>query len=222
MNKYHVLLILLCLGMVGYAAFRSGHISFHQHTIHTQRTRTFVLDRDFQEVRKSFVKGRFQEEILRVNNAQLLKKTWIDKKLSIQKPLRYDRYWSFDGEMLATIQVAADGQKPITVEMVHDIHVAKDAIAIKATLAKPLEIGVTNLYQELEILPDGPGKTKVIVSVYIKLQRFIPSPWRDYAEKQVATAADSSVSNFEQVIRAMPEVNGIVIPLAERRRGNRN
>lgn len=194
-----ILAVIVGVVLVGSLFFKSTIIK--DYTVEAERTISFVMDRSFEDTRKAIARGRFQDEILKINNAILIQKDWTNKNISIQRPLSPDVYWSFDGEMVAKIQI---GDPPALMEMLHKVHVSTETVKIEATLKKPLDIGITDLKQNIAILPDGEGKTKVDVTVYIKLQKTMPSWMTFVADKKINTAADESVQKFEQVIRTMP------------------
>lgn len=209
MNKLHIIVFSLVVCLI--VVLLSKDRLFPKQTIQVQRKTSFILQRDFQDVRKSFVQGKFQEEILKINNASLISSSWKDKKFLIQKPLQADRYWCFDGTMLATVKISSKHEQPMIVDMVHEVHVASDEIKIHVMFHKPIN-GI-DLQQDLIIVPAGPGLTKVSVVVNLQLCRFIPSWWMESATKQVTESAETSVANFEQVIKAMPVIKGFVIPI---------
>jgi len=185
-----------------------------KYSAQANRKTTFVLDRSFEDVRKSLQQGRFEEEILKANNATMISKTWHRSDLRIVKPLSRDRYWEFNGVMTAKVSVDHPEAGQFVVEMRHKIHVAKDAIQIEADLERPLEVGVTGLHQRITMYPNGPNQTVVELEIGMRLQRIVPSFMREYAQGQLNQAADKSITNLQQVLQNLPPPKkGLVIPL---------
>lgn len=196
-----ILAVIVGLTLVGACVYKYTGPIITDHVVEVERSTSFVMDRSFEDVRKAISRGRFQDEILKINNATLIQKEWSNKNISVHRPLSPDIYWSFDGQMTAKIQI---GEPPALMEMIHKVHVSTEAVKIEATLKSPLDIGITDLKQNISILPDGEGKTKVDVNVYIKLEKTMPSWMTFLADKKINAAADESVQKFEQVIRTMP------------------
>jgi hypothetical protein len=185
-----------------------------KYTALANRKTTFVLDRSFEDMRKSLSQGRFEEEILKSNNATMVSKTWHRSDLRIQRPLSKDRYWEFNGVMTARVQVDHPQAGQFVVDMRHKLHVAKDSIEIEANLERPLEVGITDLRERIVMYPNGPNQTVVELEIGMKLQRIVPSFMREYAQTQLNNAADRSITNLQQVLQNLPPPKkGLVIPL---------
>jgi len=171
------------------------------HTVIQESSATqFVLNVPFKEVQKSIRKGNFEQETLKINNAELLQKQWIDRNFNIQRPLKADRYWEFSGRLLAKVRVDNPQAGKMDVELVEDIFFATNRIEVKTQLAKPLAIGVSDIRQEIVIYPYG-QTTRVELSSNITLKRFVPWFMTDYARKQVKSATEQSVSKMESILR---------------------
>lgn len=173
------------------------------HSIVREATSTeFVMDTPFKEVAKSVRKGRFEQETLKINNAELVSKQWIDKHLDIRRPLKPDRHIEFTGRLIAKVKVNNEKAGKIEVELMEDICFATDRIEVKNTLVKPLAVGVSDLRQEIHMTPSEDGsKTCVKLSSDITLKRFIPFFMVDYAKREVKAATVDSVQKMEYVIR---------------------
>ena len=199
--------------VVIFAILAAGYFCLPKYTVEVCRKKQFVIDKDFVSVRKSLSQGKFEEEILKANNAVMIEKTWINKGFHIERPLKKDRYWEFNGSLLAKVGVNNPRTGQMTVELKHDVLVTTDAIQLEANLARPLEVGLTNLRQKIVMVPQG-DKTLVRIEVSMRLSRFVPGFFREYAQKQLMQAADSSVDAFESVLKNLPPPKpGLNLPL---------
>lgn len=161
---------------------------------------SFVLNVPFKEIKKSMLISNFEQETLRINNAELLQKRWMDKNINIQRPFKSNRYFEFSGSLLAKVRVDDPRAGKMDVELVEDIFFSTNKIEIKTQLAKPLSIGVSEIEQEILIYPDG-QTTFVKLRSSITLKRFVPWFMKDYARQQVKDATDSSISKMESTLR---------------------
>ena len=168
----------------------------------------FVMDTPFKEVQKSVRRGNFEQETLRINNAEMASKQWQDKHLDIRRPLKPDRHIEFTGRLLARVRVNNEKAGKIEVDLVEDICYATDRIEVKNALARPLAIGVSDMRQEILMIPNG-DKTYVKLSSNITLKRFIPFFMVEYARKKVKAATVDSVQKMEYVIRNLGKQNEI-------------
>ena len=204
-HLYTTVAVLLVLGMVGIAAV----LTAKNYVAEAHRKVTFTVDKDFVGIRNAIVSGRFEEEVMRINGTTLVSKEWNSVRLSLQRPLQKDRYWEFDGIMSAKISSDKTG----IMEMEQQVHVAKDVVDIKTTLLKPLEVGVTDLRERIYLQPAGEGKTDVVLMVYIKLQRYVPSFLKKHAQGEIDREADKMMSDTEVVLKDLTVKYGIIIPI---------
>lgn len=186
-----------------FALLSAGYFCLPKYTAEVCRRKQFVVDRDFVSMRKSLSQGRFEEEILRANNATMIQKSWIDKGFHIERPLRKDRYWEFNGVLQAKVSVNDPRTGQMTVDLQHKVLVTPEQIDLEATLMRPLSVGVTDLRQKIHMEPYG-DKTLIRVEVAMRLHRFVPSFMQEYAKESLMKAADNSVNTFETVIKGLP------------------
>lgn len=191
------------LFFVIFALLAAGYFSLPKYTAEVCRRKQFIVDRDFVSMRKSLSQGRFEEEILRANNAVMIQKSWVDKGFHIERPLKKDRYWEFSGVLHAKVGVNDPHTGQTTVDLQHVVLVTTDKIELEATLMRPLEIGVTDLRQKIYMEPHG-DKTLVRIEVAMRLHRFVPNFMQKYAKESLMKAADNSVNTFETVITNLP------------------
>jgi hypothetical protein len=170
--------------------------------IHESSSTQFVMDCPFADIQKGMRQGKFEQETLKINNAEVLGKEWIDKHFNVQRPLRKDRYWEFSGRLIAKVRVTDSRIGAMEVELIEDIFFAKDRIEIKTQLAHPLPIGVSDLLQEIIIYPEG-NKTVVELNSDITLKRYVPWFLADSARKQVKSATEESIVKMESAIRGL-------------------
>lgn len=196
-----------------FSLLAAGYFCLPKYTVEVSRRKQFVIDRDFVSVRKSLSQGKFEEEILKANNAVMIEKKWINKGFHIERPLKKDRYWEFNGSLLAKIGVNNPRTGQMTVELKHDVLVTTETIQLEANLVRPLEIGLTDLREKIVMVPQG-DKTLVRIEVAMRLSRFVPGFFREYAQKQLMQAADNSVDTFESVVKNLPPPKpGLNLPL---------
>lgn len=136
-----------------FALLAAGYFCLPKYTAEVCRRKQFVVDRDFVSMRKSLSQGRFEEEILRANNATMIQKSWIDKGFHIERPLRKDRYWEFNGVLQAKVSVNDPRTGQMTVDLQHKVLVTPEQIDLEATLMRPLSVGVTDLRQKIHMEP---------------------------------------------------------------------
>jgi hypothetical protein len=103
-------------------------------TIETEKSLSFLVDKEFSLIRKSLVQGKFEEEILKINNATVLEKKWNDLNLHLERPLRKDRYWDLKGNMVAKIKINNDNTGKEEIEMNHNIEVGSSNVKILCSL----------------------------------------------------------------------------------------
>jgi hypothetical protein len=121
-----------------FALLAAGYFCLPKYTAEVCRRKQFVVDRDFVSMRKSLSQGRFEEEILRANNATMIQKSWIDKGFHIERPLRKDRYWEFNGVLQAKVSVNDPRTGQMTVDLQHKVLVTPEQIDLEATVPRNL------------------------------------------------------------------------------------
>jgi len=173
-----------------------------------------AINKDFISIRKSISQGKFEEEILKINNAKVIEKQWNNKKLFLQRPLKKDRYWEFDGTMLAKVQLNNENIGSEVVEMKHDVVVSTNQINLESSLNNPVKkIGLVNLTQKILIKPSG-NQTVVSIKVEMKISRIIPIFFEKQAEDKVKEEVEKSLNEIINTIKNLPEPKqGIMIPL---------
>lgn len=191
---FSVLSILFILGTIGY-------FFLPKYTLEVCRRKQIVVDKDFTSLRKSLVQGKFEKEILRINNATMVRQNWINKNFQIQRLIGKDKYWEFCGTLYAQVKVEHQGS-PMIVDLEHDVVVATNKIELKSTLIRPLEIGVTDLQENIFMRPYG-NKTLVQIEVSMRLHRFVPFFMHEYAKQSLMKAADDSANAFETAIKSL-------------------
>ncbi len=157
----------------------------------------------FKTIQKGLKQGKFEKETLRINGAVILEKKWIDQQFHIERILHKDRYWEFRGQLLAKVQVDNPKAGKLTVDLVEEIEFAIDHITIKTTLAKPLEIGLTDMKETISIVPQGDNQTRVKLTTYLKLHRWIPKSWKSFAQEQMDGAANEAIENMTTAINSL-------------------
>jgi len=182
-------------------------------TIETEKSLSFLVDKEFSLIRKSLVQGKFEEEILKINNATVLEKKWNDLNLYLERPLRKDRYWDLKGNMIAKIKINNDNTGKEEIEMNHNIEVGSSNVKILASLENPIEkIGLTTLEQEIKLEPGQQNKTIANVRIKMKVKRMIPSVMEKYAQEKLDSAANDYIEKTKHIIESMPETKtGIFI-----------
>lgn len=183
-------------------------------SVETVKGVEFKVERSFDSVRKSLIEGKFEEEILKINNAIIISKEWTNKKLYLERPLRRNRYWEFDGTMIAKVRINEENVGVEEVEMKHNIEVRDKSITINASLDSPIKkIGLTKLDQNITI--EESDKSVLVKScVAMKVQRLIPIFMEKYAQEQLDKAAENYLQKIENAIKGLPEPrSGISIPL---------
>lgn len=183
--------------------------------IEAYKEQQVVLDRDFVLIRKAISQGKFEEEILKINNATVIEKKWNNKKLFLQKPLRKDRFWEFDGSLIAKVRINNENIGSEVVEMKHNVVVSINEINLEANLNNPIKkIGLINLNQKILIKPIDKSKSLVNVSVEMKISRTIPAFLIKEAENKIKEETKKSLNEIIKTIQNLPEPKqGIMIPL---------
>jgi hypothetical protein len=198
-----VWLLVCILGLVGlgYFAFKT----YPDTVVESGRSTEFVLDKPFDDIRKAMRQGRFEKENLKINNAVVLEKRWVDKHFRLERPLLKalrEKKFEFTGTLYAKVYVDSPKAGKITVELVQEIRFAWDGVEIHTTLVKPLDIGLTNMTQDIVLTPMG-NQTKVELKNHMRLQRFIPKSYKDFAQRQMDNAAFESIQKMETVLRGL-------------------
>jgi len=194
-----ILVALTVVCVLGFLVFKSVS---QTSTIEASHSSQFILNTPFKSVQKSMRRGRFESETLKINNAIMLEKKWIDKNIHFERILRKDRYWEFCGKLLAKVQVDNPRTGRMTVDLIEDIEFAIDHIEIHTQLVKPLDVGVTDLKESISITPYG-DKSLVKVTSYLRLQRFVPKMYKDYAQNELDAASLQAISNMEIALRGL-------------------
>ncbi len=172
-------------------------------TVESSHAKEFIMDTPFKKIQKGLRKGKFEQETMRINNAVMLEQRWIDHDIHFERLLRKDRYWEFKGKMYAKVQVSDPKAGTLQVDLIEDVVFAINRIEIKTQLARPLDVGVTDLKESIIMLPVGETQTNVRLSSYLKLQRYIPKMFKDYAQTELDNASSGAIANMEQAIRSL-------------------
>ena len=206
--KLAISLILLLFIIVLYEYYKNNN-----KVIETSKDLNFVIEKDFSDVRKSIVEGKFEKEILKINNATVLEKKWTEENFRIERPLRRNRKWDFSGTMVAKVKINNEDFKD-EVEIKHDIEVGDSSIKIIATLQNSIKkLGLTNLEQKI-ILEKNGAATLARVSVSMRVKRLIPGFMEAYAKEQLDNSARSYLEEIEKTLEDLPKTKpGISIPL---------
>lgn len=162
----------------------------------------FVFDLPFKEVQKMLILGKFERENLRINNAEVLEKKWLDKSFLIQRPFKSDRHWEIEARLLAKVRTNDPKLGKVEVDLVEDILFGNDRIEIITQLGKPLSSGVSSFHEEIIMTPLD-NKTAVSLKSTITVQRFISWFAGDSVSEQVKGATEDSVRKMEIVIRSL-------------------
>jgi hypothetical protein len=173
-----------------------------QTTIDETASVEIVIDKPFKDIQKAIRKGNFEEQVLRINNAELISKQWVDRRFNIERPLKKDRYWELAGKIVAQVQVDDPHAGRIQVELVEEVFFAIDRIEVHTRLNRPLDIGVSDIQQTICLTPDG-EQTRVFLANRIILKRFIPPFMKEQIRERVRQSAERSVNSMEQAIRGL-------------------
>lgn len=168
-----------------------------RYTIEVDRNYSFVVNREFPEVRRAFYRQDFVKEVLEVHDAELIEKKWIKHDLQLERPLLKES--EYTGVML----IIAKSKKAYgTLHIRQTIILKQMQILALAKLDRPMKIGVTDWDQEIKIVPEG-DKTRISIKLYAKLSRPIPRMLRKYAEEQMNIAADTAVYGMQPLLTEM-------------------
>lgn len=216
MIRTKLLLSIVSLSILIAAYFHYQEKKSIKKIVETNKNTEFTIEKDFKSVSWSIATGRFEEEILKINNATILDKNWSNKEFHLERPLRRSRYWEFDGTMKAKIRI--NNNKNIgteDIDMVHEVKVDSNEITIKAALENPIDkIGLTSMNQEINIEKGDNNLTNVKVSIKMKVVRLIPKFLENYAQNYLDKYAEEQVQKIKEAISNLPEKKpGISIPL---------
>jgi hypothetical protein len=180
-------------------------------TISSEKESKFLINKNFISVRKSITQGKFEEEISQVNQATPIEKKWVDKKILLQKPLSKDRFWEFDGTLLAKIKVK-DYENPV--DMKHKVSIGSGSVSINTSLESPIEeVGLTQLDQEINFVPNN-TQTLCSIKVTMTAKRIIPFFMEKYAKDKIEKESQAYLDRMTEAINNLPEPKpGIVIPI---------
>lgn len=213
--KLTISLLLLVLVVIFYEYYQNKYNI--NKTVETSENISFIIKKDFFSIRKSLVQGKFEEEILKINNATVLDKKWDNLKIYLEKPLSKNRYWELTGVMLAKIKINNEDVGSEDIEMKHNIEVGSTAVKIVAQLESPInKIGLTALEQEINLKPAGRDSTWANASIKIKVKRLIPSIMEKYAQEKIDKTAEGYLEKVKEILENLPEpMPGIFIPLKQ-------
>lgn len=194
--------IALILSVVLLAAvFVKIGLQYLPHTIVQEDSqREFVLDSSFTDIRRTILQGRFEQETLRINESEMIAKKWTDIHVNLQKPLQKDRFFEFNGRMLARVRVNTPQLGKIEIELIEDVCIATDRVEVITRLNKPLPIGISDIVQSIYIYPEN-NKTKVELKDKIILKRYIPGFMEKQVRDEVKKATEDSIAKMEDAIR---------------------
>jgi hypothetical protein len=168
-----------------------------KHTIEVYRNHTFYVDKEFTDVRRALSRQDFVKEILEIHDAELISKKWLRHDLEIRRPILQE------SEYTGTMLIIARSRKGLgTMHIEQTMVVRRDKILNITKLDKPMEVGVTNWDQDIEIAPEG-NRTKFTIKLYAKLSRPLPRIFVGYAEEQMNDTADVAVYGLEPLLRQM-------------------
>lgn len=170
----------------------------------------FIVSKSFNEMRQFVIFGGFAQEIAKSNNAKIISQETKDSNFRIFKPFATDRDWEGQHKSLLKISICAPNHGFIEVNMLQTITIGKNNIQIISELDKPLSVGVTELKQEIIILPKN-NNCHVSVNCYIKLKRRLPFFIKEYAKKQIEQTTQDSVKSLKNILENPKK--GILIPL---------
>lgn len=208
------LALLLVVLLIAFNEYYQNKYSVNK-TVETSKNTSFVVNREFSSIRKSLVQGKFEEEILKINNANVIEKKWENLKLYLEKPLSKNRYWELQGTMIAKIKINNEEVGSEEIEMKHNIEVGSEIVKILAELENPIEkIGLTTLEQEINLEPGPQNTTLANVGIKMKVKRLIPSVLEKYAQEKLDKTTENYLQKIKQIIENLPESKpGIFIPL---------
>jgi hypothetical protein len=177
-------------------------------TVECYREHTFVIDRDFKDVRRAYCQQDLVKEVLEAHGAKLISKNWIKHDFTIKMPLRTS--WEYSGTMLIVAKLNCPRE---TMHMKQEISLRPTEMYAKTNLDRPLEIGVTDWDQEILIVPYG-DRTKVEIKLHTRLSRFIPRIFMETAKDQMNFAADDMIAKLQPLLTELGMKNGGFIDFA--------
>jgi len=163
-------------------------------TVEVYREHSFVVDRNFKEVRRVLFNQDLVTEILESHGAKLISKEWVEHDFLIQRPLMTS--WEYNGTMLIVAKLDFPRE---TIHMKQEISLRSDEIYAKSNLDRPLKVGVTDWDQEIWIVPHG-DKTEIRTTIYAKLSRPIPKVFMKMAKDQMNFAVDDMIAKFQPLL----------------------
>lgn len=191
-----ILFVVLLLVLLTKAAIKY----LPQTQVQEQLSHEFVLDLPFSDIRRTILQGRFEQETLRINESEMIAKKWTDIHVDLQRPLRSNRHFEFNGRMTARVRVKTPQLGKIEIDLIEDVCIATDRIEVITRLDKPLSIGISDIEQSIFIIPEG-DKSKIELKNKIILKRYIPGFMENYVRSEVKKATEDSITKMEYVIR---------------------
>lgn len=207
---------ILLISLIAFYEYYQNKYNINK-SVETSKDITFLIKRDFESIRKSIVEGKFEEEILKINNAVVIEKNWTDKMLHLERPFRLKR-WEFSGTMFAKIKINNEDIGKENIDMKHSVEISNSDIRIVASLENPIKkIGLATLEQKIK-LNKKEKETLADVSVSMKIERLIPGFMEKYAKEELDKTAENYLKKIEEAINNLPEPKpGISIPLKSRK-----
>jgi hypothetical protein len=171
------------------------------YTVEVRKQRSFVIDKSFNSVRRAIANDEGISSILTTGNAQVIEERWLDKEFCLEKPLSKERYWYWKGTIYTKSLVKNKHGGKMMVYTYSHIYIDQEKIHLKVELTQPMSVGITDRLEEIRIEPYGENHTIVYLKVYLKLERPVPGPWKNYARNEVDKVAIETIRETEIAIR---------------------
>jgi hypothetical protein len=206
---YVILLFVLVFVLVfALLAINSPTLTHRGRTEHT-----YVLDHDFDTVRKVFVRNNPLEEIIAEMHGEILESHF--DKLDFHVDRIFHPNWEVDGEGYAVIRINDPIQTDLRLR--NKIHIDKNQLHSYMWLVHPVN-GIQDLQDEMLFYREG-DRTRVVHKTSMLYGLPIPRKLHGYMQQEVDKAVYSAPRKAEPAVRravnkyAKPKQRGLNIPL---------
>lgn len=191
-----LILFILCI-VVFVITFFGLYKTTPNHVISIHREHSFIINKSFNNVRKDLYQRDLMEEIIESHGGKLLSKHFVTKNFRIENWKHPLKSWEYHAVVNASASLKYPNED---IEIYNKVWADPRRIYSESSLVRPLEIGITQWDQTIEIVPYG-DQTHVTVKLDVKLERIVPNNWREYAWDKVNRAATKNTLDFEFILR---------------------
>lgn len=163
--------------------------------------RQFTISHPFGRVRQILVRTNAIREVVALNNGQLVQQQWQDLNVDVRQLLT-NPDWSLSADGVLKVQINDPYVGQAVIELNQSVAVTPNQLKTTNRLAHPTARLLDYATSTIATPNDkGSAEFRATVTLHVKIRTLFL--WRAIARRRVQAAAEQSLANQEQALRAV-------------------